>query len=98
MAADLRVLLREIGIMPRAKNKKTKILVKSIAAARKGESVRTLPEKPLPKDLNQLRKELDEAVIAGVMTGTDARDIMHSFAAGECPRTDLAVKLAAVLE
>lgn len=55
------------------------------------------PAKPLPKDMAELRRELDEAVIAGKISGTDARDICHQLAAGAPLPDDLAIRLAAVL-
>ncbi|WP_148049690.1 hypothetical protein [Pseudomonas brassicacearum] len=46
----------------------------------------------------ELRRELDEAVGAGKITGADARDICHQLAAGQTLPDDLAVKLATVLK
>ncbi|TFW40909.1 hypothetical protein [Pseudomonas fluorescens] len=54
--------------------------------------------RPLPRDVVELRRELDEAVSAGKITGTDARDICHQLAAGQILPDDLAVKLAAILK
>ena len=53
---------------------------------------------PLPRDMAELRRELDDAVSAGKITGTDARDICHQLAAGQTLPDDLAVKLAAILK
>lgn len=54
--------------------------------------------RPLPRDMAELRRELDEAVSAGKISATDARDICHQLAAGETLPDDLAVKLAAILK
>lgn len=54
--------------------------------------------RPLPRDIAELRRELDEAVSAGKISGIDARDICLQFAAGEALPDDLAIKLAAVLK
>jgi len=52
----------------------------------------------LPKDMAELRHELDEAVITGNITGTDARDICHQLAAGQPLPDDLANKLVSILK
>lgn len=54
--------------------------------------------RPLPRDIVELRRELDKAVSAGNITGTDARDISHQLAAGQILPDDLAVKSAAILK
>lgn len=57
-------------------------------------SPKTLPakqlKKPRPKDMTELRRALDEAVIAGKVTGTDARDICHQLSASQELPDDLA--------
>lgn len=66
------------------------VLAKSLPAAEK--------PKPLgPKDMAELRALLDEAVIGGKISGTDARDICHQLAAGKQLPDDLAIQLGAIL-
>ncbi|VVO18829.1 hypothetical protein [Pseudomonas fluorescens] len=56
------------------------------------------PKKPLLKDMTELRRALDEAVIAGKVTDTDARDIYHQLPASQELPDDLTAKLASALK
>ncbi|GJE46133.1 hypothetical protein [Methylobacterium soli] len=83
-------LLRTLGFQPKKAKPKHLILLRKSLPVEK-------PEKLRPKDLAELRRELDEAVIAGKISGTDARDICHQLATGKQVPDDLAIRyLAAV--
>lgn len=83
-------LLNTLGFKPkRAKPKHVIVLAKAQPVEK--------PKKLMPKDMAELRNELDEAVIAGKITGTDARDICHQLAAGKKLPDDLAIRFLAAI-
>lgn len=86
------VLLNTLGLKPKAKKHRVALLVKSRVMPPEEK-----PEKWLPKDINELRPLLDDAVMGGKITGTHARDICHQLAAGQKLPDDLAIMLLAVL-
>lgn len=86
------VLLKTLGLKPKAKKPRVALLVKSRVMPPEEK-----PKKWLPKDINELRPLLDDAVIRGKITGTHARDICHQLAAGNKLPDDLAVMLLAVM-
>ena len=86
------LLLTTIGLKPRAKKPRHTILMKSRTTEPEPK-----PKKWLPKDIDELRPLLDNAVINGKITGTHARDISHQLAAGQKLPDDLAIMLLAVL-
>ncbi|GJE45880.1 hypothetical protein [Methylobacterium soli] len=86
------VLLKSLGLKPKAKKPRVALLVKS-----RTPKPEEKPKKWLPRDINELRPLLDDAVIGGKITGTHARDICHQLTAGKKLPDDLAVMLLAVL-